>query len=73
MSTVEYAPFVRNLWRALPYQASGACATCGASRSGDGTPLFLAGVNVDSRVCIECFEFEHDLKAPNYRRRRRLH
>ena len=70
MSIVEYAPLVRNLWRALPYQAFGACATCGASHTESGTPLFLAGRNIDSRVCIVCFEFEHDCKAPNYRRRR---
>jgi len=70
VSSVAAAPLVHTLWRSLPYQAFGSCKTCGASRTDAGSPLFLAGVNADSRVCIECFEFEHRLKAPNYRRRR---
>jgi hypothetical protein len=48
----------------LPYAGSAPCATC-------GTVAYCRGVNIDSRVCIECFELVHKLKAPNYRRRRK--
>jgi hypothetical protein len=50
-------------WQALPYHGFTACATCGEFRN-------CCGVNTESRVCINCFEFEHDEKAPNYRRRK---
>ena len=35
-----------------------------------GGPLFLVGVHAESRVCIDCCEFEHICAAPSYRRRR---
>lgn len=53
----------------LPYRQQGTCATCGRSRT-DDKPLTVCGVNLDSLVCIYCFEFEHDCKPPNYRRRK---
>lgn len=57
--------FVIALWRDLPYHGFGICANpeCGEAR-------FCCGRNTDSRVCLICFEFEFDCKAPNYRRRR---
>lgn len=59
-------------WRSLPHRRFGRCATCGCTKTTDGKPLVVAGVNTDSLVDIECFEFEHDCKPPNYRRRSRL-
>lgn len=60
-------------WRSLGYQRFGRCATCGCTRTGEGKPMLVAGINTDSLVCVSCFEFEHDCKPPNYRRRSRLH
>ena len=60
---------MRTLWRALPYQVLGTCATCGATRDDAGKHLFVAGVNPDSRICLGCVELAHGCRAPNYRRR----
>lgn len=59
---------VRRAWLQAPYQRSGRCATCGCTRDEDDRPLWLAGVNGDSMVCLPYFGDEHDGRFPNYRR-----
>lgn len=62
MATAHTTP-VEDAWRALPYQGFVGCATCHET-------AYCAGRNLDSRICLRCFEFEHNCRPPNYRRRR---
>lgn len=61
MTRVEQA--VLNAFRALPYAGFTACATCGDC-------AYCQGANPRARVCIVCFEFEHDCAAPIVNRQR---
>jgi hypothetical protein len=50
-------------WRALPYHGFGLCANPGCKR-----PVYCCGKNPLARVCISCFEFVYDCKAPTMRK-----
>jgi hypothetical protein len=69
MTTLERQ--MRIAWQGAPYQHFGRCASCGCTHDQDERPLLVCGVNLDSLVCFECFDTEHDGRHPNYRRRQR--
>lgn len=59
---------VIRVWRGLDYHRNGTCATCLRSHDDGGHALSVGGRNVDSLVCVECFNGVHGRVAPNFRR-----
>ena len=67
-STLERAVYLR--WLSAGYAHQGKCAACGCTHDEDGRRLMVRGVNLDSLVCVYCFELEFDCRWPNFRWRR---
>lgn len=60
----------RRLWSDAPVYYFGSCKTCQRIADDEGRALLVAGRNIDSTVCLDCFVTRHRCRHPNYRRRR---
>lgn len=58
MATTIETP-VQTQFRGLPYAGHGQCANPACATVG-----YCRGASPDTRVCIECFEFTYDCRAP---------